>query len=307
MINTLTLHEAKDSSAIENIITTQDDLFKENLFPDSAHNHAAKEVQNYVVALQTGFGFVQRHGLLTSNHIIEIQAELERNRAGFRRLPGTELKNLGTGEVVYTPPQSEHEIIELMSNLDRFINDGAYYDADPLVKMAIIHYQFESIHPFYDGNGRTGRIVNVLYLVLQGLLDIPVLYLSRHIIRTKNEYSRLLQKVRDDDGWGEWVLYMLTAVEKTRRAVTPSDCVAVGASIRAGASILPGVLIVVSGMAVCEEIAFPGSEFPLTCFPVGTSDDEISFSVSVIDFCGVTGVIGVTTFGNAGCRVTPDV
>ncbi len=215
LINTLAMQEARDSSAIENIITTQDDLFKEEAFPEFALNAAAKEVSNYVAALYTGNRLVQMHRLLTANHVIEIQAELEHNRAGFRKLPGTELKNQGTGEVVYTPPQVHAEIVELMQNLERFINDDEFFKADPLVKMAMIHYQFESIHPFYDGNGRTGRIINVLYLVLQGLLDIPVLYLSRHIIRTKADYYRLLQAVRDDNAWEEWILYMLTAVEKT--------------------------------------------------------------------------------------------
>ncbi len=218
LINTLALQEAKDSSAIENIITTHDELFKEDIYPNFAFSASAKEVRNYVSALRTGYKLVKKDELLTSNSVIEIQAELERNNAGFRKLPGTSLKNHDTGEVVYTPPQSNQEIIDLMGNLDRFINDSTFYDADPLVKMALIHYQFESIHPFYDGNGRTGRIINVLYLVMQGLLDIPVLYLSRHIIRTKNDYYRLLQKVRDEEAWEEWVLYMLTAVEKTALA-----------------------------------------------------------------------------------------
>ncbi len=215
LINTLAMQEAKDSSAIENIITTQDDLFKETAFPEFAQNAAAKEVANYVSALRVGYQRVRETEMLTANHLIEIQTELERNRAGFRRLPGTELKNLETGEVIYTPPQDSAEIIELISNLERFINDNDYFNADPLVKMAILHYQFESIHPFYDGNGRTGRIINVLYLVLQGLLDIPVLYLSHYIIRTKSDYYRLLQDVRENEAWEEWILYMLTAVEKT--------------------------------------------------------------------------------------------
>ena len=217
LINTLSLQEAKDSSAIENIITTHDDLYREDLFPEYTSNAAAKEVSRYVSALKKGYSAVNNTGLLTSNHIIDIQAELEAHRSGFRKLAGTELKNEQTGETVYIPPQDPQEIIELMSNLERFINDDQIYDADLLVKMAIIHYQFESIHPFYDGNGRTGRIVNVLYMVLKQLLDIPVLYLSRYIVRNKNDYYRLLQKVRDEGAWEEWVLFMLEAVESTSR------------------------------------------------------------------------------------------
>lgn len=188
------------------------------MFSEFIQNASAKEVKNYVSALQVGYGLVRDSRLLTANHMISIQAELEKNRAGFRKVPGTELKNLETGELIYTPPQDHDTIVALMNNLERFINDPGFCEADPLVKMAIIHYQFESIHPFYDGNGRTGRIINVLYLVMQGLLDIPVLYLSRHIIRTKSDYYRLLQDVREKDDWEAWVVYMLGAVEKTSKA-----------------------------------------------------------------------------------------
>ena len=215
LINTLSLQEAKDSSAVENIITTHDNIYREKLFPGSVAAPQAKEVHNYVEALQTGFDLVRENQVLSANHIKAIQAKLERNNAGFRKLPGTALKDLATGEVVYTPPQGPETIIDLMNNLEKFINEDEFYDADPLIKMALAHYQFESIHPFYDGNGRTGRIINVLYLVLKGLLNIPVLYLSRHIIATKSEYYRLLQAVREEQAWEEWLLYMLTAVENT--------------------------------------------------------------------------------------------
>ena len=214
LINTLGLQEAKDSSEIENIITTHDELFKDDVLPDAFANPAAKEVLRYRQALRVGFEQVKRSGLLTANHIIEIQAELERNNAGFRKLPGTELKDSG-GQTVYTPPQEPAEIVALMRDLERFINDSELFAVDPLIKMALIHHQFESIHPFYDGNGRTGRILNVLYLVKEGLLDIPVLYLSSHIVRTKADYYRLLQTVRVEDRWEDWVLYMLEAVEQT--------------------------------------------------------------------------------------------
>ena len=214
LINTLSLQEAKDSSEIENIVTTHDELFKDDVLPEAFANPAAKEVLRYRQALRVGFEQVKRSGLLTANHIIEIQAELERNNAGFRKLPGTELKDSG-GQTVYTPPQEPTEIVALMSDLERFINDSELFAVDPLIKMALIHHQFESIHPFYDGNGRTGRILNVLYLVKEGLLDIPVLYLSSHIVRTKADYYRLLQTVRVEDRWEDWVLYMLEAVEQT--------------------------------------------------------------------------------------------
>ena len=214
LINTLGLQEAKDSSAIENIVTTHDELFKDDALPEDFSNAAAKEVLRYRQALEIGFALVRDTGLLTTNHVLQIQAELERNTAGLRKLPGTALKD-GAGNTVYTPPQEPDAIIDLMRDLERFINDDEMFDADPLIKMALIHHQFESIHPFYDGNGRTGRIINVLYLVKQGLLDIPVLYLSRHIVRTKADYYRLLQQVREADAWEEWVLYILGAVERT--------------------------------------------------------------------------------------------
>jgi Fic family protein len=218
LINTLGLQEAKDSSAIENIVTTHDELFRSATYPDLFASPAAKEVRHYVQALRVGFELVRSTGLLTANHMIEVQAELEQNNAGFRKLPGTALKD-GAGRVVYTPPQEPNAIVELMRDLERFINDDQAFDADPLIKMAVVHHQFESIHPFYDGNGRTGRIVNVLYLVNKGLLETPVLYLSRAIVRNKPAYYRLLQAVREQADapavWQEWVLYMLSAVEQT--------------------------------------------------------------------------------------------
>jgi Fic family protein len=216
LINTLGLQEAKDSSAIENIVTTHDELYKDDAFPETASNPAAKEVLRYRQALWLGYDCVRTTGLITNNHLLQIQAELERNSAGFRKLPGTALKD-GSGRTVYMPPQEPVEILRLMGELELFINDDSAWDADPLIKMALIHHQFETIHPFYDGNGRTGRILNVLYLVKHGLLDIPILYLSRHIVRTKASYYRLLQSVRDEDTWEDWVLYMLTAIESCAR------------------------------------------------------------------------------------------
>ena len=214
LINTLGLQEAKDSSAIENIITTHDDIFKAELNLEGFKSLNAKEVQNYISALKKGFGLITKNKILTNNDIIAIQSELEKNNAGFRKVPGTALKNSTTGEIVYTPPQDYDTILDLMTNLEQYINDESMSEFDTLVKMAIIHYQFESIHPFYDGNGRTGRIINVLYLVMNDLLNLPILYLSRYIIEHKADYYKLLQEVRETDNWENWVLYMLDGVEQ---------------------------------------------------------------------------------------------
>ncbi len=214
LVRTLGLQEAKDSSEIESIVTTHDDLFKGGPFDGRGSDLAVKEVHRYGQALRVGFESVRERKILSLNQILEIQAVLEENRAGFRKVPETVLKS-GDGRVVYTPPQHPDRIVELMGDLERFLNDPDGFQADPLIKMALAHHQFESIHPFYDGNGRTGRIVNVLYLVQQELLDSPVLYLSRRIVQTKSDYYRLLQEVRERDAWEEWVLYMLDCVERT--------------------------------------------------------------------------------------------
>ena len=214
LINTLGLQEAKDSSAIENIITTHDDIFKAQLNLDGFKSLNAKEVQNYISALKKGFALISKNKILTNNDIIGIQAELEKNNAGFRKVPGTALKNATTGEIVYMPPQDYITILDLMTNLEQYMNDENMSGFDPLVKMAIIHYQFESIHPFYDGNGRTGRIINVLYLVMNDLLDLPILYLSRYIIEHKSAYYNLLQEVRETDNWENWLLFMLDGIER---------------------------------------------------------------------------------------------
>ena len=217
LTNTLVLQESKDSSEIENIITTHDELFKADIFENMVTSMATKEVQRYAQALMSGFGIVKNTQLLTANNIISLQEILERNSAGFRKQAGTNLKNAQTGQVIYTPPQDYDTISDLMTNLVRFINDDELSDIDPLVKMAIIHVQFESIHPFYDGNGRTGRIINILYLILQGLLDMPILYLSRFITQNKQAYYQNLRNVRDKNDWQTWVLFMLDAVEKTAK------------------------------------------------------------------------------------------
>lgn len=217
LIDTLTLQEALESSAIENIVTTHDELYKSQIVGDTFKNPATKEVNRYATALKQGFYLMKSNEILTANHIIDIHQGLTGNSPGFRTLPGTRIINPSTQEIIYTPPQDAKQIQDLMKNLLEYINLDTTPDYDPLIKMAIIHHQFESIHPFYDGNGRTGRIINLLYLVMKGLLDAPILYLSRYIIRNKSEYYRLLQAVRDDDAWEEWILYILEGVSQTSR------------------------------------------------------------------------------------------
>lgn len=218
LINMLGLQEAKDSSAIENIVTTHDDLYKSEL--GKIDSLEAKEVQNYIAALKRGYELLKDKGFISNNSITAIQSVLEANNAGFRKLPGTALKNARTGDVIYTPPQEHQEILDLMTNLETFINDDSLSDLDPLVKVAVIHFQFESIHPFYDGNGRTGRILNILYLILQNLQTLPILYLSNYIIRNKKDYYRLLQEVRETENWEEWLLYFIKGIEETARETT---------------------------------------------------------------------------------------
>lgn len=215
LVDTLSLQEAKESSAIESIITTQDELYRAEVIAQQFVSAATKEVQNYAYALREGFEKVAKTEILTSRMIVDIYQRIKNNSAGFRTTPGTMLKNESTGQIIYTPPQSYDEVVDRMSNLERFINEDKPSDMDPLIKMAIIHHQFESIHPFTDGNGRTGRIVNILYLVLKKLIDLPVLYLSRYITQTKGEYYRLLQDVRDNGVWEEWIIYILRGVEHT--------------------------------------------------------------------------------------------
>lgn len=213
LLDAVVLLEAKDSSGIENIVTTHDELYKALVADPATLSTAAKEVMNYRAAVYRGHELIQKRGIITANMLCEIQAELEQNKAGIRKLPGTVLMNDRTGAVIYTPPVGEDTLRTLLADLERYLNTAD--TTDPLIKMAVAHYQFESIHPFYDGNGRTGRILNVLYLVTNGLLDFPLLYLSRHIIAHKSDYYRLFQEVRTAQRWEEWVLYMLKAVEET--------------------------------------------------------------------------------------------
>jgi len=215
LIGTLALQEAKDSSEIENIFTTQDELYQAEIFADIAKNAAAKEVRRHAAALRVGFEAMRDDRLITTNRIIDFHRVLMESEAGIRRRPGTVIMNQSTGEVIYTPPQDPREIQVLLTDLERFINDDSSCGVDPLIKMAIAHHQFESIHPFRDGNGRAGRILNSLYLVARELVDQPILYLSGYIIDTKADYYQLLQETRVDGDWEPWLLYILRGVEVT--------------------------------------------------------------------------------------------
>ncbi|HOE38548.1 MAG TPA: Fic family protein [Bacteroidales bacterium] len=215
LINAVVLQEAKDSSEIENIVTTQDELYKALTVNKTNISPEVKEVVNYRKAIFYGYNILKNQGFLRVNDIVAIQQELIGNTAGIRSTAGTVLKNDKTGEIVYTPPQDKAEILDLLTNfINHFNNED---DLSPLINMAILHYQFESIHPFYDGNGRTGRILNILYLILNELIDVPILYMSSYIIANKPEYYRLLNQVNRKGKWEEWIMFMLKAVEVTAK------------------------------------------------------------------------------------------
>lgn len=214
LINTIVLQEAKDSSEIENIVTTEDELYKALTLNQSTISAEIKEVVNYRKAIFHGFNLVRKQGFLRINDIVSIQQELVGNMAGIRSTPGTVLKNDKTGKVIYTPPQDKAEILDLLTNFINYFNRKDK-DLSPLIQLAVLHYQFESIHPFYDGNGRTGRILNILYLILHGLIDDPILYLSSYIIHHKPLYYKLLNKTNWKGEWEDWILFMLKAIEHT--------------------------------------------------------------------------------------------
>ena len=214
LLDTLAIQEAKDSSEIENIITTHDELYAYD--QSGSASPAAKEVQNDIAALKVGFTDVVNSGLIRISTILRVQEQVEQNNAGFRKVPGTVLKNQTTGAVIYEPPQDAVLIERLMTHLVDFIH--ADDDYDPVLRMAIAHHQFESIHPFYDGNGRTGRILNLLILQREGLMELPVLYLSRYITSTKAQYYQLLQSTRETNGWVDWCVYLVKGVAVTARS-----------------------------------------------------------------------------------------
>lgn len=214
LINAITINEAKDSSEIENIVTTHDSIYKV-LTESGFKDESAKEVVDYRSAIWRGYEIIKEKGFISTNVLVELQGMIEHNKAGVRKNPGTKLINSKTGEIIYTPPQDEREIRDLLKNLEDYINKND--DVDPLIKMTLIHYQFESIHPFYDGNGRTGRILNVLYLVLNNLLDSPILYLSNYINKNKDEYYRLFTEFRENSNYEDWIIYILKGIEETSK------------------------------------------------------------------------------------------
>jgi Fic family protein len=215
LLNAITLGEAKDSSEIENIVTTYDELYKE--IAESSINPASKEVIKYRSSIKKGFENLQHNGFISINNIIDIHKIIEPDKGDIRRLPGTKIINTFSGETVHEPPQSYDEIMNYLANLEKYINTESIDESyDPLIKMAIIHYQFETIHPFYDGNGRTGRLLNVLYLVMNNKINLPILYLSKYIINNKKEYYDLLSNCNKDIKYiEEFIIYMLKAVEET--------------------------------------------------------------------------------------------
>ncbi|MFM2402685.1 MAG: hypothetical protein RL223_565 [Pseudomonadota bacterium] len=216
LINTLPLLEAKDSSEIENIVTTTDQLFQYAQGQDNA-DPATKEALRYRTALYQGFQSLKSRPLCTAT-AVEVCRTLKGVDMDVRRTPGTALTNDRTGEVVYTPPEGEARLRDMLANWERFLHNQT--ELDPLIRMAVGHYQFEAIHPFVDGNGRTGRVLNILYLIQEELLNLPVLYLSRHVIAHKADYYRLLLSVTRDEAWEPWLIFMLQAVAETSRWTT---------------------------------------------------------------------------------------
>ena len=213
LVNSLLLQEAKASSEIENVITTNDALFRAFTAQTGKVDPPTKEVLRYRQALWEGFDTLRQRQVLTTNLFVGVVQTIKQNKAGIRNTPGTTISNATTGEVIYTPPEGETIIRDKLKNLELYIHEENA--VDPLIKLALIHYQFESIHPFSDGNGRTGRILSILFLVFKDLLGLPVLYLSRYIIDKKNDYYRLLRKVTEYEEWEPWILYMLDAIEQT--------------------------------------------------------------------------------------------
>jgi Fic family protein len=214
LLSTLGLQEAKLSSEIENIVTTNDELYRAFADQEPLMTAATKEVLSYGEALWFGFRTLRDGRPISTRLIEEIGAIVKPSAGGIRRVPGTKIVN-SARQTIYTPPEGETVIRDKLANVEKFLYAQSESELDPLVKMAVMHYQFEAIHPFSDGNGRTGRILNILYLVEAGLLEIPVLYLSRFIIENKSAYYSGLRRVTEESAWEEWVLYMLRAVEQT--------------------------------------------------------------------------------------------
>lgn len=218
LLNTIVLQESKESSAIENIVTTQDELYKATLMGEKIKNQSAKEVLQYREAMYFGLDKLAQHGIITTNVLVGIMQKLRGTTDGIRNRPGTKLFHPITEQVVYTPPEGEEILREKLRALETFINDTEVSELDPLIKMALIHYQFEAIHPFNDGNGRTGRILNILFLIQQELMGLPILYLSKYIIENKADYYRLLREVTEYGNWAEWILYVINGVASTSQS-----------------------------------------------------------------------------------------
>jgi len=214
--SSLVLSEARDSSAIENIVTTNDLLYQSDITPEQNLDPTTKEVKNYNRALWVGMELIQKKPLSESIFVRLVQ-EIKQNTNGIRKTPGTVIRNVVTGQNVHVPPQSEAEIHEKISNLEHFLYDAQYTQIDPLIKMAVMHYQFEAIHPFNDGNGRTGRIVNILWLVQEKLLTYPILFLSRYYLEHRTEYYERLQAVTQNNDWEQWIIYILKSIEETAK------------------------------------------------------------------------------------------
>ena len=214
LVSTLPMQEARSSSEIENVVTTNDKLYEAMVSSTNNHDSQTKEVLRYREALWEGFSELSSKGLLTTNLFVKIYQKIKETDAGIRVTPGTRISN-SKGGIIYTPPEGEVIIRDKLKNLEDFIHGENEFD--DLIKLALIHYQFEAIHPFTDGNGRTGRIINVLYLILKGHLELPVLYLSKYIIENKNEYYEKLRNVTEKNEWQYWIIFMLNAIDETAK------------------------------------------------------------------------------------------
>lgn len=216
ILNIITLLEAKESSAIESIRTSFDDLFKVLKLEIDIPN--ASDVLNYRTALIEGCRLVKEKGYISTNMIVSVHSLIEPSKGGIRKLPGTVIMNTRTNEILHIPPQAESKIVSYLNNLEQYINNSELHNIDPILKMAFVHYQFESIHPFYDGNGRSGRVLNVMYLILEKELCVPVLPLSKYINNTRSEYYKHLGKVRVDDIYiKDYLLYIIKGIEETAK------------------------------------------------------------------------------------------
>ncbi|KKQ79468.1 MAG: Filamentation induced by cAMP protein Fic, partial [Candidatus Moranbacteria bacterium GW2011_GWD2_38_7] len=216
LINSVILQEARMSSEIENIVTTNDEMYKAIVTENKDIDPELKEVIHYPGALWHGHEFIKKNGFMNTNLFVEMVNIIKEHDAGIRKIPGTKLSNPKTGEIYYTPPEGEDIVRKKLKNLEDYMNDTSD-NIDPLIKMAVIHYQFEAIHPFHDGNGRTGRIINILFLVMNGLLEQPILYLSKYIIENKGAYYTSLRNITEKNDWMPWVEYMIEAIESTAR------------------------------------------------------------------------------------------